>query len=296
VTIRRSPGVSAIVLTGEYKGKDSGTKKLSWIQEVVLYKGSSRIDFKIDIDWDTAQRRIRVAFPTPIPVSKGTYAIPYGALKRGTYEHNLNIMPSTNGDWPAINWVDVHSDAENWGVGLLNAGMPSHKVIDGVIFMSVLRSPTESWCLNEPEYYDCPDFDGARDAGQHTFTYTLVPHNGDWRDAGMEKLGIEFNTPMIARTIKESGDGSLPAMHSFMQFEATPNVVISAIKKAEKGDFVIVRLAETNGEDGSAGIKLAGAGENAALVNFLERKDQPVSGGKVSLTPFKIQTVKLPKK
>lgn len=294
VKIRRARNVSEVVLVGQYKGNDPGTKLLAWRQVLKLYKGVNRIDFRTEIEWDTAQRRIRVAFPTNIKTDDAFYAIPYGALKRGGYAPEMDRMPSTNGDWPAINWVDVYSEAEDRGVALINTGTPSHKVLDGVIFMSVLRSPTDSWCLNEPEFYDCPDFDGARDAGGHEFTYSLISHQGDHRRANIEKRGCEVNNPMLVRMPAGSGRGKLGLERSFINLNATENVVVTAVKKSDRDDSIVVRLAETAGSPGEAVVSVEAAGTMAEIVNFLERHPMPVRG-KIKLGPFKIITVRLRK-
>jgi alpha-mannosidase len=294
VSIRKAEGFSEISLTGAYKGDDPNVKVLSWRQWVKLYDGFDRIDFRTEIDWDTAQRRIRVAVPTSIKTDDGIYSIPYGALKRGKYEPDMSQLPSTNGDWPAVNWVDLHGEADNRGYALINTGTPSHKIEDGVIFMSLLRSPTDCWCLNEPEYYDCPDFDGARDAGSHEFHYSLIPHPGDYRSANIERRAREVNNPLTIRVF-EGGEGrKLGLSHSFISLDAPDNVIVTAIKKAERNNSVIVRLAETAGAEAEASVSIEGAGKKAALVNYLERNDQPVTG-KVRLAPFKVVTVRLAK-
>ncbi len=294
VSIRGSAGFSEITLTGTYKGDDSNVKVLSWRQRIGLYAGSDRIDFRTEIDWDTAQRRIRVAFPTGIPTDEGVYSIPYGAIKRGKYKPDMTQLPSTNGDWPAINWMDVYSPEEDRGCAVINTGTPSHKVEGGVIFVSLLRSPTDSWCLNEPEFYDCPDFDGARDAGRHEFRYSLIPHQGDWRAANIERRGREVNNPFSIRMLQNAGGSRFGLTHSFIKLDAPDSVVVTALKKAERDDSVIVRLAETAGQEAEAAVSVEGAGETASVVNFLERKAEPVTG-KLALGPFKIVTVKLGK-
>lgn len=292
VKVRASAGLTQIELTGAYKGSDPNVKVLSWRQWARFYQDYDRIDFRTEIDWDTAQRRIRVAFPTGIKTHEGAYSIPYGAVKRGPYQPDMTQMPSTNGDWPAINWVDVYSEDDDRGCAVINTGTPSHKVRDGVIFTSLLRSPTDSWCLNEPEYYDCPDFDGARDAGRHEFHYSLIPHQGDWRSANIERRGREVNSGLTIR-LPDCGAGTRYGLtHSFLSLDAPPNVIVTAIKKAERDDSVIVRLAETTGTSAEASVRVGGAGSGAELVNFLERHARPVVG-KVVLGPFKIVTVKL---
>lgn len=292
VKIRRAENTSEIIVTGQYKGKDENTKMLSWRQTAKIYAGVDRIDFHTEVDWDTAQRRIRVAFPTPIKKSEAIYAIPYGALKRDAYDGDFSDGPSTNGDWPAVNWVDIYDEKNDWGVALLNTGTPSHKVLDGVIFMSLLRSPIDPWVLNEPEYYDCPDFDGARDAGFHEFDYSIISHKGDFRAANIEKRGREVNNPLAVHELAYSGEGDFGLAHSFMKLAASENVIVTAIKKADRDNSIIVRLAETGGEKGRASVGIEGAEKMASTVNFLERQDKPVSGD-ITLGPFKIVTVRL---
>lgn len=294
VRIRKTDGLGEIILTGTYKGSDPNVKILSWKQRIRLYKGCDRIDFHTEIDWDTAQRRIRVAIPTNIKTNEGVYSIPYGAIKRGKYEPDMSQLPSTNGDWPAINWVDLYGESEDRGYALINVGTPSHKIEDGVVYMSLLRSPTDSWCLNEPEYYDCPDFDGARDAGQHEFNYSLIPHLGDYRAANIERRAREVNNLLACRVLESFGGKKLGLSHSFITFDAPSNVIVTALKKAERDDSVIVRLAETAGKSAEVSVAIEGAGKKTSLVNYLERNEQPVSG-KVELRPFKVVTVKLSK-
>jgi len=289
VQIRRRAGLGEVIVTGQYKGDDPNVKVLTWRQSIKLADGYDRVDFETVVDWDTAQRRIRVAFPTGIKTDSGVYAIPYGAIERSAYEPDMNQMPSTNGDWPAINWVDVYDEGDDRGVALINTGTPSHKVEDGVIFMSVLRSPTDSWCLNEPEFYDLPDFDGARDAGVHEFSYSLIPHSGDWRRAHIEKRGREANCPLYACGLESIGDGKLGLTHSFLTFDATDNVIVTAIKKAEGSDGVVARIAETGGKPGKASVAIEGAGRMVELVNFLEREPRRMSGA-MELGPFKVLT------
>lgn len=292
VKIRRAGPAHTVQILGTYKGEDENTKILSWRQNFKFYEGLDRIDLGIAVDWDTVQRRIRMAVPTNIRTSEATYSIPYGALKRGPYEPDMSQFPSTNGDWPAINWVDVYSEAENRGIALINTGTPSHKVAEGVLFVSLLRSPTDSWCLNEPEFYDCPDFDGARDTGFHDFAFSVLPHAGDHAEAELEKRGRERNNPMMARLMEYASGGPLPQSHSFVTVTGSDNVIVTALKKSDRDDSVVVRLAEVAGKTGSLRVSMEDAGEKQETVNFLERNAEPLKGS-LEFSPWKIKTLKI---
>ena len=292
VKIRRAENVSEVMVTGQYKGDDAGVKILTWRQSMTLYKGYDRIDFHTEIDWDTEKRRIRLAFPTGIVTDEAYYSIPYGVLKRGKYEPEYNADYGTNGDIPAVNWIDVFDEDKDFGVALVNTGTPSHKVEDGVIFLSVLRSPADLWSVSEEDYDHCLDFDDGRDQGSHNFYFSLIPHRGDYTSAGIEKRGREVNNPLICRNLCGSTKGDLGQTHSFMKLNATDNVLITALKKADKDDSVIVRLAETEGESGEFSIEIEGAGSNKETVNFIEMDAKPAVG-KIAMEPFKIVTVRL---
>lgn len=294
VKIRKGAHSSDVLLIGQYRGNDENVDLLTWTQKVTLYADVERISFRTDVTWDTRQRRIRVLFPTPIKTDEAIYSIPYGSLKRGAYEPDMRGYPSTNGDWPAINWVDVEAEDASWGVALVNSGTPSHAVKEGVIQMSLLRSPADSWCLNEPEFYDCPDFDEARDAGSHSFEYWLIPHEGNHGAAKIDRLASELNNPLLVRQPHEEGSGELALEGSFAEIQATDNVAITALKKAERDDTVVVRVAETAGRPGEVTLSVDGAGTKAELVNYLERHPQPLQWP-LKLEPFKVLTVKLSK-
>ncbi len=295
VRVRRGPGCHEIVVTGQYRGTDAGTRQLVWTQRAWLYDGVDRIDLETSILWDTAQRRLRIAFPTGARTEQATYSIPYGALKRGPYKPDMTGYPSTNGDWPAVNWVDVEDGERGCGVALINTGTPSHRVRDGVLSVSVLRSPTDSWCLNEPEFYDCPDFDGARDAGAHHFRHSLILHPGTAAEADIERRAREVNSPMAVRLLmpeETPQERPLSLTESFLDLQADANIIVTAMKKAERDGSVIVRLAETAGRTGKARIRVRGAGGQTHLTDYLERDVKSLEGD-LEMAPWKVVTLRI---
>src|SRR5262249_17097923 len=125
---------------------------------------------------------------------------------------------------PALQWADI-SDA-NHGFSLLNDCKYGYDAKGNVLRLSLLRSP--EW----------PD--PHADEGEHDFTYALYPHGGNWRDAQTIRRGYELNYKLIA-TQTAIHQGELPAEHSFVQLQ-TDNVVLTAMKKAEDDNSVILRF------------------------------------------------------
>ena len=64
--------------------------------------------------------------------------------------------------------------------------------------------------------------------------YALVPHAGDWREAGVFRDGLEFNHPLLCRKVLPHA-GTLPARWGLLEV-SSPNVVVSALKPSRDGD------------------------------------------------------------
>jgi alpha-mannosidase len=67
----------------------------------------------------------------------------------------------------------------------------------------------------------------------HVFTYSLYPHEKDWREADTVKVGYDFNNPLIA-VQTDVHDGNLPSEKSFLETKSLKeNIVLSALKFGE---------------------------------------------------------------
>ena len=144
--------------------------------------------------------------------------------------------------------------------------------------LSLLRSPTHP--------------DPTADRGGHQFTYALMPHPGDLREAGVIAAAEDLNAPL--RIVR--GDASDAKRRSLVDVD-TPQVVVEAIKRAEDSEAVIVRLYEAWGGACRARLQTTLATSHAYLCDLLERniEEVAVDDGSIEITlpPFKIVTLKL---
>jgi alpha-mannosidase len=213
---------------------------MKWKQEITLYKGIKKIYFKTEVDWDKLDSRLRVAFPLSFqtPNDEAHYEIPYGTLKRKKYKGRFLEHMDANGDWPAIHFVCCHNALQDYTVTLFNRGTGSHKLVNGVFYMSLLRSPTLVTALE--------NYDGS-DKGNHSFEYCLSSNKGSLKDGKVVQQGLEFNTWF--KTM-ESYDklGKLKPTHSFLT-NVSDNVIVSAIKVEENGIGKVIRMYEAYGEE-----------------------------------------------
>jgi len=143
---------------------------------------------------------------------------------------------NTSGDMPRFEvcaqWVDL-SEAD-YGVALLNDCKYGHNVLNNTIGLSLLRSSISP--------------DPVADRGEHKFTYSLLPHRGDFRRGEVVEQAYALNVPLLAVATKATR-GDLPSKAAFFEVDR-PGVVGEAIKRSEDGSSVIVRLYEAFGGRG----------------------------------------------
>src|SRR5262249_23688406 len=141
------------------------------------------------------------------------------------------------------------------GLSLLNDSKYGYDAKGNVLRLSLLRSP------------ESPD--PHADEGHHEFTYSLYPHGGGWKDALTIRHGYELNYKLIALPLGRH-EGQLPAEHSFLQAKSD-NVIVTAVKKAEDGDALIIRFYEWAGKQGDVAVQLPPGARSASETDLMER-------------------------
>lgn len=241
-------------------------------QDVILTAGNRRVDFVTRVDWRESGRMLRTSFPVAIRADRVTCDIQFGSVARPTVRNTSWDIAKR--EFCAHKWVDLSQP--DYGVALLNDCKYGHRVEDGVLDLNLLRSP--SW----------PD--ATADRARHEFTYSLLPHPGDHRSAGVIRAGYELNVPL--RVIAE---GPAP-IDSLLSVDAE-NVVVETVKPAEEGQAIVVRLYESWGADASLRLNLGFDIETAARTDLLERPLEPADHRQrqvdLRLAPFEIATLLL---
>ncbi len=190
------------------------------IQKIILYTDIERIDFETEIDWHENNMILKTAFPVNVFATNATYDIQFGNVLRPT--HTNTSWDKAKFEVCAHKWADV-SDY-NHGVSILNDCKYGHSVDGNVMRLTLLKAAS----------YPNPE----SDRGINTFTYSLLPHEGDFRQGGTVNAAYSLNNPL--RCVKASAGGTLPGCHSMVSCD-NKNIVIDTVKKAENNDDVIIR-------------------------------------------------------
>jgi alpha-mannosidase len=248
----------------------------SLTQRIVLRAGSARIDFPTEIEWQETQKILKVAFPVNIRAMTAKYEIQFGCVERPTH---------TNTSWDMGRFeVCGHKWAElaepGYGIALLNDCKYGYDIQGNVMRLSLLRAPISP--------------DPVADKGHHEFTYALLPHAGDFRDGQVIHEAYALNVPLLTREM-DPHPGSLPPIQSFFSVDR-PGAIIEAVKVAEEGDAIIVRLYESEGARGAVRISSSLPLKKVSLADVLEKNLKPMllKNGAVTLDliPFEIVTLR----
>ncbi|RJW38271.1 alpha-mannosidase [Clostridiales bacterium TF09-2AC] len=246
-------------------------------QDLIFYSQLDRIDLQYQIDWREKQILLRNYFPVNIHASEATYEIQYGNVKRAT--HRNTSWDQAKFEVCAHKWIDLSED--DYGLSILNDCKYGCDIHDGVIGLTLLKSAV----------YPNPDADREH----HGFAYSLCPHEGSWKTAGIIQKAYAFNNPMEALVKEESGGPVVPGQ-AFAAVDSS-NVILEVIKPADDGNGIIVRLYEAFNRDCVVRLKLASQVRAAFRCNMLEQDqaELAVDGDTVPLhvKPYEIQTIRL---
>ena len=238
-----------------------------------------RIDFETVVDWHQHHQMIKTAFPVDINSDKATYEIQFGTIERPTHK---------NTSWDAAKFevcAQKYADLSDggYGVSIVNDCKYGHDIHDGVITLSLLRSPT----------YPAEN----ADQGEIRFTYSICPHKGTLRESDTVRTAYALNYPLTA--IRAEGEKSvIPERFSAVD-TGRGNVVCETVKESEDGKANIIRLYECGNIKTRVSLSTDLKFSKAYLCDLQENpiRELEVVDGKINteLRGFEIVSVRLEK-
>ncbi len=238
------------------------TLQIDWI----LYAGSRTIEARCQLDWHEHLKMLKLSFPVRVQEPRSTYELAFGHIERKT----------DGAENPGQRWIDltVKRAGQDYGLAVINNAKYGYSVLNNDMRVSIARGSVYAHDLGTKLKPN-----GAyiwQDQGIQTFRLWLVLHAGPWQAAGIVRLAEEHTAPVPVQYQGIHG-GSRPQSSSFLSVDA-PNVVMTALKKSEEGDDLILRCYETHGRPASATLDLG----------FVNRR---WTG---NFRPFEIKTLRIP--
>lgn len=220
-------------------------------QRIRLSAGTdgSRVETANLIDWKSRGTLLKAAFHFTAEASEATYNLDLGTIKRGNRTEKQYEVPSHA-------WIDLTDKSGKYGASLLtSAKYGSDKVDDNTIRLTLIHGPDTN--DSEQEVMDDGTMSEQRwqDWGRHEFTYAVTGHKGDWRQGKSHWEAMRFEQrPAVFVVPKHKGEES---SFSLLNIN-TDQINIQAVKMAEDGSGIVVRLQELFGKE-CEGVKLAAA-------------------------------------
>lgn len=268
-----------------------------------LQKGSPRVDITTEFTNKAEDHRLRAWFPADITAKVCQTEGQFIVMDR-------DIEMPDGHDWfqkpqpeqPQQSFVNVEQQGR--GLAVINQGLPECEVMrpdDAIIALTLLRCV--GW-LSRSDLLTRSDGAGperetpdAQCPGKHTFRYAVYAHGGDWKTAQVWRQAHQHNIrPRAVMTSVHPGPMDREA--SFIRVEPA-NIVLSAMKKADRDDSLILRVYNSTGDTVTAKISLGFGFKSASLANLNEDADgvelTPDTDGSLSfeMPAFRAQTLRL---
>src|SRR6266446_6460277 len=204
-----------------------------FVQTIRLSAGDAgkRVEFANAIDWNTKESNLRATFPLAASNQMATYTWDMGTIERRTAQPKKFEVPSHQ-------WIDLTDMSGEFGATVLTyCKNGSDEPNDHTIRLTLIRTPGTRGGY--------PD-QGTQDIGHHEFVYGIAGHAADWRHSQTDWQAQRLNDPLIAFETPTHA-GALGREFSLLKIN-NPRIRVLALKKAEQGDEVIVRLVELDGK------------------------------------------------
>ncbi|WP_413989572.1 alpha-mannosidase [Labrys okinawensis] len=237
-------------------------------QTLALAANGLRLDIETHLDWHDRRVFLRTQTPAAVRSSTATFECAYGVTRRTT--HTNTSWDEAMFEAPGHRFVDLSEPG--FGLALLNNAKYGHSVRGNVIGLSLLRSPTYP--------------DPQADEGEQNFTYSLMPHGGDWFDAGVREEAEDLNQPLLATGANGLAEGVVAPITT----TGIP-AAFSGLKPAEDGKGLILRVYEPAGRRGDFNLALAGGWSAQGPLNILEEAMDRGDGA--DLRPFEVRSWRL---
>ena len=243
-------------------------------QHMVFHSDSAKVDFETVIVWQEKHQLLKVAFDINLLVNQARHEVQFGHVERPTHTNTTNDQAMF--EVCAHKWTDLSEN--RFGVALLN---------DCKYGVSVLGSDME---LTLHKGGTHPDPRG--DAGIHSVTYSLLPHESGFTSDSVIRPAYELNSPVLSVRGR-----SVAQEHSFLAI-AAPNVIIEAVKPAEDDDAYVIRLYEAERSAViSTTLTFNKLPKRVVITNMLEEEQQELSlidcSVSLDFRPFEIKTIKV---
>ena len=233
-------------------------------QRFKLPREGTEVEVETRVLWQEKDRMLKLSLPTPWPASTLLGQVAFGAQE----------LAADGNEMVAQKWLAVLSDDGRHAFTAVNDATYGCDFRKGELRLSMLRGAAYAAHPTGPDRPIVRDdrLTPRLDRGEHVFRFWLNAGPADERLTRVDREALAHAERPFALAYWPPGGGTLPAAGPVLD---DPAVQLTAFKKAEDGDELIVRLFEPTGRGRSTTLSLP----------HLELKHS------VRLAPFEIRTL-----
>ncbi|MFH1572647.1 MAG: glycosyl hydrolase-related protein, partial [Acidobacteriota bacterium] len=236
-------------------------------QEIVLYDRIKRVDFACRLLKDSTPG-VEMYFAFPFAADRPSF---HFEVSNSVIRPLRDQFPGSNSNYYAVqHWAEV-ADGD---VGIVLSPIDAHLLEFGGLWPCYVSQAHHG--VTPPDFgrpFVGPDdmdkghmysfvldsnfttnFQSAQQ-GDLLFRYALTAHRGDWQTGRPRDFGWGVANPLTPALREGPNRGTLPPCGSFCRVDAD-HVLVTALKRAEDGDGIIVRLTETEGRSGTVTVTM----------------------------------------
>lgn len=257
------------------------TVTLPIVTELTLRKGSRYVEVRTTVTNTARDHYLKVCFPTGLD-ARTTAADGSFSVTEYPAEPDLRCELARH---PAQLWFDT-GDGEN-GLAILSRSTKDYEIVreggTATMAMGLVRSVRLRIPCDNRLWMDYPGDESAQSLGENVHHYAVRPHRQTWQDADLYADALGFNQPLKPCQFGRQ-DGRLPLESCFVEV-ANRKLVLSAVKKAEDRNSVLVRFFNPTGEDLRTCVNAGFAFSRARAVTMSEKagRELPIRGQGVEL-------------
>jgi alpha-mannosidase len=246
-----------------------------------LRAGSPYVEITTTLENHARDHRLRVHFPTGIS-SALVHADGHMAIASRSVHAPVgrDWVQAPSGLQPHQTWFAIDDDTH--GLAILSQGLPEHEGLEteagvtlaltllrGVGWLSrgdlVTRRGHAGPAIATPE---------AQCLGTHSFRYGVLPYQGVPARTSLPQLAAAFDVPLLSSSMPVR-PGKLPPRQGFISLEPD-ELVLSAVKRSESGDRLVVRCYNASESRVSGQIRLGFSLEQAWQATAAEQATRQI--------------------
>ena len=300
-------------LTGDRLGRAPRSMPVELHSDVTLHARGRRVEVRTHFDNRARDHRLQAVFPLGAPVSAASAEGVFEVVERPVAppEGQRGSAEPAVREQPQQRFCSV-TDGRR-GLTVAGRGLPEFTPEpDGTLALTLLRAV--GWLSREDlltrvrgagPMRPTPD---AQLPGPVEAEYAIVPHAGGWEAAGAHREAHAYAAPLLAVAARPQGKpppprawsppGVLPAAGALLELEG--DVLLSALKRAEDSDALVIRVLNLGTSPAAARLRLFARARGGTLVDLRERplpdgRLAPDAEGWLSFTvaPWRLVTVAL---